>query len=143
MDAKQYLRQLNTLQRRVDYDIMQAEHLDSQTRRITQVLSSNRSGGTGSNDKMGDSIAALMDWKAKLEDDAAEMTAMLLEAKELLNKIRKPAYKELLFRRYIVGDTFEDIAESWGQTPRNVYYTHGKALQVFRKLMEENSEKSE
>ena len=92
MDAKPYLRQLTMLQRRVDYDIVQAERIDSQTKRITQVLSSNRSGGTGSNDKMGDSIAALMDWKTQLEDDAAEMTAALLEAQDLLNKIRKPEF---------------------------------------------------
>lgn len=92
MDAKPYLRQLTMPQRRGDYDIVQAERIDSQTKRITQVLSSNRSGGTGSNDKMGDSIAALMDWKTRLEDDAAEMTAALLEAQDLLNKIRKPEF---------------------------------------------------
>ncbi len=126
------------IQRKVDYEIMQAERLKNQTERITQVFSSNRSGKTGNTDRLADSIAEMMDMKARLEEDASEMAKKLTKAQTALEKIRKPAFKELLFRRYILGETFEDIAASWGQTPRNVYYTHGKALQVFQKIMEES-----
>lgn len=138
MEAKEYLRGIRACQRRVDYELARAEQEDDRTKRITQILSADNVQRTAvADDKTGDAIAALVDWKRALEADAKDVGEVCQELLRLLAYIKDPVHHEILFRRYINGETFEQIADAIGCSIRKVGYQHGDALKEFQEVLDE------
>ena len=142
MDAKEYLRGIRQYQRRVDYELARAEQEDDRTRRITQILSADNVQRTAvAEDKTGDAIAALVDWKRALEADAQEVADVCSELLRMLQYVKNPVHHEILFRRYVNGETFEQIADAMGYSIRNIGYRHGDALREFQEILNDEAKR--
>lgn len=80
-----------------------------------------------------------IDLKNELDQDIDHFYDLKKEANALLNKLLdvNMRYYDVLHRRYILFDTLEDIAADKYYSYRWVCELHGRALQAFDKILQE------
>ena len=72
---------------------------------------------------------ALVDYETEAEKLLQEMNRARQTAENFIADAPDQAQREVLTRRYIIGQRWEDIAESMNYSLRRVYQLHGYALQ--------------
>ena len=88
-------------------------------------------------DKLGDTIAKIVDLQQEINQDVDRFVDMKREAARMMKKIKKPEFFQVLHKRYILGESLEQITFDMGYTHRGMCYLHGRALQAFGKVLEE------
>ncbi|MCQ2434690.1 MAG: hypothetical protein MJ062_05585 [Oscillospiraceae bacterium] len=97
-------------------------------------------GGTGgshsASDKLGAAVARLVDAEneAAMELDALRKT--MCEVDAVIRKVPDERYRNLLYRRYICGETFEEIAVAMHYSWRQIIRLHGNALLAAKDVIE-------
>ena len=71
----------------------------------------------------------LADYETELNNAVAEMVRCRKTAERIINSVEDRTQREVLTRRYIIGQRWEDIAECMSYNLRHVYKIHGAALQ--------------
>lgn len=126
MTAKDYLRQIYRLDRRIELDRRKIEKL----RAVLDYKPPSGGSGSGSSaDRIPDTLAKIIEY----EEQAKRLTKRYIE---LYNEIEKaiaavsdPVLREVLERRYLLYQKWEEIADAMHRDLRWVYRLHGKALQ--------------
>lgn len=72
----------------------------------------------------------LADYKAEAERLLKEMSSARERTERLINTVTNPVQREVLTRRYIIGQRWEDIAESMNYSRQHVTRLHGYALKT-------------
>ena len=70
----------------------------------------------------------LADYEAELNSAAAEMIRCRKKAEDIIASVDDGTQREVLTRRYIVGQKWEDIAERMNYSLRRITQLHGIAL---------------
>lgn len=87
----------------------------------------------GTHEKDGNSVErayrCLADYAEDVDKLMQEMIAARQRAEVLIASVSDAVQREVLTRRYIIGQRWEDIAESMNYSLRRVYQLHGYALQ--------------
>ena len=87
----------------------------------------------GTHEKNGNSVerayCCLADYAADVDKLMQEMIAARQRAEVLIASVPDAVQREVLTRRYIIGQTWEDIAESMSYSRQHVTRLHGYALQ--------------
>ena len=87
----------------------------------------------GTHEKNGNSVerayCCLSDYAADADRLMQDMIASRQRAEVLIASVPDAVQREVLTRRYIIGQQWEDIAESMNYSLRRVYQLHGYALQ--------------
>ena len=76
----------------------------------------------------------LSDYAAETDKLMQEMIAARQRAEVLIASVPDAVQREVLTRRYIIGQTWEDIAESMNYSRRQITRLHGYALQSIMSL---------
>lgn len=149
MKAKQYLNQIRQLEKKCE--ILQ-DAIDDICVSIEAVDVSIRSSwpdgqphGTGRTDPVGSKAARdvdsqimerrlelkrkLLDYKLELSRRQTEYSEARQDAIRILDKVEDGILHDLLYRRYIKGESFERIAVEIGYSWRHTIRLHGDALQ--------------
>lgn len=71
----------------------------------------------------------LADYNTEADRLFREFTAARKRTEELISSVPDSVQREVLTRRYIIGQRWEDIAVSMNYSLRRVYQLHGYALQ--------------
>lgn len=138
LEAKEYLQQIRRCDTIINSKLAEVDALYGMITRITPVLKDDAgSGGGGSQDKIGNALAKIVDLKNDINRDVDNFVDLKREATALLEKLKNPQHYQILHGRYILYQTFEQIAADMGRTYRWVCILHGRALQAFTKEMEE------
>lgn len=67
-----------------------------------------------------------------------EYTALVQKAEELIGKLEKERFREILTRKYLNGESWKTIRDKMGyRDEKSVYRCHGYALKAFSELMKE------
>jgi len=137
MTAKEYLQQIYSISKRV-------ERLEAQREAIRQEMYSIKSpAGSMTADRVqssmtGDRIEKLIARVDKLERHIViEKTNLIKYQEKIVKQIEampSERQKDLLHRRYVRFDKWEQIAVDMDMSTRHVYRLHGEALQSFAKL---------
>lgn len=72
----------------------------------------------------------LADYKAEADKLLKEMSSAREHTERLINTVANPVQREVLTRRYIIGQRWEDIAESMNYSRQHVTRLHGYALKT-------------
>ena len=72
----------------------------------------------------------LADYKAEADKLLKEMSSARERTERLINTVANPVQREVLTRRYIIGQRWEDIAESMNYSRQHVTRLHGYALKT-------------
>lgn len=135
-EAKIFLMQVKLYDTKINAKLEELHHLKDMVIKITPTLSDTQGGGSGSQDKLGDAIAKIMDLEAEIDQSVDIFVDEKKAVADVLEKIDNPDQYNVLHSRYVQYKTFEQIACDMHMTYRNVCYIHGKGLNTVTRLME-------
>ena len=136
-EAKKYLERIKWLDVLIDSKLEELEKLNSLVKRITPVMSAASGAGGGNQDRLGDTVAKIVDMRNEIDKATDVFIDMKREAIALLERIERPEYYQVLHKRYIQYKSLENIAVELNYSWRWVCKLHGRALQAFEKVLEE------
>lgn len=136
--AKRYLLRMKQCDARINAMQDKIDDLYDQATRITPMLKQDIvSGGGGSHDKVGDAAAKIVDLREEINRQIDYYVDLQREANDLLNRLQDHVHYTILYRRYMLGDSFAVIAAEIGKGERQTYSLHGEALVALSALLME------
>lgn len=137
MNSKQFLKKIRLYETRIDAKLNEKQHLKDLVTSITTTLKDDAGfGGSGSQDKLGSIVAKMVDLEAEIDADVDSLVDAKKEINDLLDKIDDCDIYEILNKRYVLFETWEQIAFEMHMSYRHVLRLHGKALKIVSVLME-------
>lgn len=134
MTTKEYLNQIERLDKMITNKLSEIYQLKIMACSITVSGDSERVQTSGNQDKLGSTIAKIVD----LERETDELVDSLVDKrKEILSQIdnmKNIDHYDVLHKHYVERRTFQDIADSENWSIRQVFNIHGRALQEFEKM---------
>lgn len=134
MTTKEYLNQIERLDKMITNKLSEIYQLKIMACSITVSGDSERVQTSGNQDKLGSTIAKIVD----LERETDELVDSLVDKrKEILRQIdnmKNIDHYDVLHKHYVERRTFQDIADSENWSIRQVFNIHGRALHEFEKM---------
>ena len=134
INAKEYLKSIRKLDRTIKIKTEELYSLQSNLAQISsqgvneRVLSSNTSDTMKTVDK-------IVDMQVEIRREICELVQIKKEARNKINQLPDIRYIDILTDYYINCKTWEQVAEDMNLDLRWVYRLHGRALQVFEKIL--------
>ena len=124
----QYLRRYQAIERRVDRSLEERERWRARAEKITPAHTG-MPGGGGGEDRMQQAVEKICEIEAQLDADIDLLVETKKEIVRAIGTVEEPRYREVLERRYLDGDTWEQIAVDMHYSYQWVCHIHGRALQ--------------
>ena len=141
MKAITYLKQIEMMDAQIESDLLEITRLETLATKTTATLGNERVQSSGSQEKMADCVAMIVDMRNKLNEDIDKFLSLKMEARELIANACEPDCCKLLHKRYFHYWTWEKIAFEMGYTYQWVSDgrkgLHGKALWQLQKALDE------
>lgn len=126
MTTKDYLRQIYRLDRRIELDRRKIEKL----RAVLDYKPPSGGSGSGSSaDRIPDTLAKIIEYEEQAERLTKRYIELYIEIEKAIAAVSDPVLREVLERRYLLYQKWEEIADAMHRDLRWVYRLHGKALQ--------------
>lgn len=135
-DAKAYLRKIELLDAHINNKLSDLHQLRTMVTKITATISPVAVSGSGSQDKLGDAVAKIVDLQTDINKQIDEYVDLKREISAVLEKMDDPDQVKVLHKRYFEYKPWERIACEMKYSFRNVCYIHGKALQAVETILE-------
>lgn len=134
MTAKEYLRQLWCLDRRIDIKCKELEKLRAEVGIRQMPDNQDRVTGSGCpQDHVADTVIRITQMEEcldKLIDRYVDLKKKIIEQ---IDGMENQTYQDILTCRYILMYTWEDVAKTMKYEVRHCTRLHGRALQAFAK----------
>lgn len=127
MTNKEILENYKILDLAISNREAEIERLEARATRVSASSGSSQGGGTS--DKVGITAALLADERIALQSDVAKLIELKKEAKRIIGLIPDMSDRELVWMRYILGYTYETIAEKSFYCSKQVYNKICNALE--------------
>ena len=137
MKAKDYLMQIRLLDVRIDANIEELERLKAMATKVTSALQGDVVSRSRGADTMANAVAKIISLQETINRDVDAYVDLKQAALDLLSKVDNPTHYSILYGRYILYKTWEQIACDIGFTYQWVCQLHGVALQEFEKRLEQ------
>ena len=133
--AQEYLRQVRLCDIHINSLLEEKAQMEALALKVTSSWSSEHVSGSGSQDKLGDTVSKIVDLERKIDKAVDKFVDKKAEVKAILEQIQNPDHLELLLKVYIHYETLEKVACEMNMTYRNACYIHGRALQAVEALL--------
>ena len=127
MNAKEFLSRGINLERRVETITDQIEHYKSIVNKCT-VTYSDSPKSTTSSYRLEDCTQKIMDLQSELCEAVADLVDVTCDIARTISKVENYDYEDLLVKRYVLGETWEKIAEEMNYSEQHIHRLHGEAL---------------
>ena len=134
MGIKQYLKQAFTIDRLIKAKITHIQHLQDKLDWVGSLPTTTKVQQTSPKDKMGDTVAALLDAITETKTDIKRLTELQKDITTMIARIENTDLQLVLYERYINFKKWEDIAVDNNYSIRAVYNLHGKALREIKSV---------
>lgn len=135
-EAKDYLLQIRLLDTQIDCMLSNVDGLRDSLLRITPVLKQDVVTGGSSHDRMSTTIAKIVDLEKEINAKVDTLIDRKAQVIRLLEKVRNPDYLKVLQLKYIEYESLEEIAVEMHYSYRWIKKLHGRALQIFAKILD-------
>lgn len=142
-DPKDYLMQIRILDIKIDSMLDTLDNLRASVLRITPVLKQDVVSGGSAPDRMSSTMAKIVDLQNEINQTIDRYVDEKANIIRLLDQIHIPDYLQVLQKRYIEYQTFEEIAADMHYSYRWICKLHGRALQAFGRLLNQEEEQEE
>lgn len=136
MEAKEYLKGIKKADTIINEKLKELDQLRGMRYKVTQTLKPVMVSGGGTHGGFTDASDSLIDLEREIDRDIDRFVDLKREAGSLLAQLENPLHYQVLHRRYIMGETFEQIATEINYTYRWVCIIHGRALEAFQKVLD-------
>lgn len=126
MTAKEYLSQVRKMDSRLKLIGLKVEKLRSALDYRSPALEGSGSGSSA--DRLPDTISLIVDYEQQAEELRQEYIAKYKEIDRSIAAVPDPVLREVLERRYLLYQRWEQIAEEMHRDLRWIYRLHGRAL---------------
>lgn len=137
IDAKEYLQQVELLDARINNKLQELTRLKELTRQITATLKEDVVARSGNQDKLGETIAKIVDLENEINEAVDVYVDKRREIGALIDTIDAADQVTVLHKLYFEFKSWPDIAKEMYMSERNAQYIHGRALVSVRKLLKE------
>lgn len=135
IEPKKYLQQIHIYDSHIITKLEELQHLKEMALRITPTLKDDVVSGGGSQDKLSDAVAKIVDLEVEINRDIDRYVNAKQEISATLGKLTDPDQLRVLHMRYVQYKTWEQIACEMGFSYRWVCTIHGRALQEIEKIL--------
>ena len=141
MTAKEFLQSVRRANTDADRQISRLEHYREAAGYGTGKREATRISGTSQRSRVEDNVCAMIDYErehqlmGRANDAVDEFIDRRKTACDIIALIPRERYREVLYRYYIDGLTWSQVAEQMGDSLRTIYRLHGWALVVFERVM--------
>lgn len=125
-EVKAYLRQAYKLDKRLQREQMKLEKLRSAIEYRSPSFEG--AGGHGSGDKIGSAVTSIIERGQRVDELTALYTMRYKEIDDAIHTMDDDILVEVLERRYLLYQKWEEIADSMNYTVRHITRLHGQAL---------------
>ena len=125
-EVKDYLRQAYKLDRRLQREQMKLEKLRSAIEYRSPSFEG--AGGHGSGDKMSAAVTSIIEHGKRVDELTALYIMRYKEIDDAIHTMDDDILVEVLERRYLLYQKWEEIADSMNYTVRHITRLHGQAL---------------
>ena len=133
MTTKQYLNQIDRINRMINNKLAEIYQLKTMVCSISVSANEDKVQSSSDKDKLGSAVAKIVD----LENEINKAIDIYVDKKERIvsqiDSIKDIMEYQVLFSRYIEHKTFEQIAEDNDYSVRQILRIHGNALVEFEK----------
>lgn len=133
MTTKDYLKQIEHLEKKIKNKTKEMFEMRVLASSISISNDADRVQSSGSKDKLGDSVAKIVDIENEISEIVEEYTKQRQKIIQQIDTMSEMNYYDVLYERYVNGESFDYIASSMGYCTRQVLRIHGEALLEFEK----------
>jgi DNA-directed RNA polymerase specialized sigma subunit len=137
--AKRFLHGYRALIARRDSLMREIDSLRETITGTTVQLKQDVVTGSGASDRMGETVARIIDAEEALGGAIEEINKRLTEILRAIDSVHDETQKAVLTMRYIEGMTWQNIALRISYEERQTYVIHGRALQEINCWLKERS----
>ena len=134
-EAKEYLERIRKQDKAIDKKLDELANLNSIVNRITPVMNMAGAAAGGNQDKLGATIAKIVDLQEEINRDVDILVDKKREAYQILYKLEDEIYYKILEMRYLQYMTFEQIAVELNCSRRWAEIKNGRALEEYDRLL--------
>ena len=127
MTAKEYLMQYRQIEKEINRLLEERARWAALAEKMTPSLSG-MPGGAGGGDRLGETVAKIVDLEREIDAKVDELMGHYRKIREAVSQIPDAKEREVLLRRYMQGQSWEEIAERMGVTERWVYQVDRKSV---------------
>lgn len=132
MTAKEYLRQLWQLDREIEIKYQELEQVRSGIGIRAQPDPNENVGHSGNtSDPVADAAVKIATMEQQLNRKIDRLITLRQTITEQIDGLDNRTYRNILTCRYVLMQTWDQVAESVGYNERQCYRIHGRALQEF------------
>lgn len=134
INAKQYLRDIKHMRRRLDRLRQRRAHLHLDVSFGGIDYSADRVQSTPKN-KLEEAMVRLSERMEALDNDIATLSIDIDDRISSIEKLNNDTHKSVLYKRYVENKTFEEISVEMGYVYNYTCNLHGDALSELSKLL--------
>lgn len=140
MTAKEFLRQVRLIDRRIDSKLGMLTRLRALATKATAVLSDMPRSDSPNLQQMESTVVNIIDLENEINRIIDGLVDLKREVLRVIQCVRDPEYQALLEMRYLGFMTWEDIASGFGCDVRSVYRMHERALRAVNSVLRERGD---
>lgn len=135
MTAEEYLRQLWNLDREIEIKYRELEKLRAQIGIRQMPDNQDRVVGSGCpQDQVADTVIKIVQMEERLNRSIDKLIDLKAKVTRQIDGMENRTYRNLLTCRYVLMQSWEEVAETVGYSVQNCYIIREKALQEFYRL---------
>lgn len=127
MTSKEYLLQYQRIEREIDRLLEEKAKWEALAEKVTPTPSK-APGRAGSGDRLGEAVAKIVDLEQDIDEQVDRLVDLRREIERAVSRIQDSKEREVLLRRYIQGQRWEEIADVLEMEVRRIYQLHKQAL---------------
>ena len=134
MDTKQYLSQIERLDKMIQNKLSEIYQLKTMACSVTASNDSERVQTSSDKDRLGSTVAKIVDLEKETDRLVDRFVDLKKEIMSIISMIKSERHREILFKKYLEQKSLYEIAEELGMTDRGCKKAHKRALEEFEKI---------
>ena len=126
MCAKEYLQQAYIIDKKIKLDLQKLEAAKASLQ--CRAVNYDRVGTSTNKNGIEEAIARVMDFENHINSEIKSLTELRSKIEKDIASVSDPTFQEVLTRRYLMYQKWEQIAEEMNYGVRHVFKLHLKAL---------------
>ena len=134
-EKKEYLKQVYRIEKHVENLVIERKNILTLLEKCTSTTAGYESDGSTSGTHANNAenniinyISALQDYERKLRTQITEMLIATEKLKQIIENVPNYEHRQILYKRYVCFQKWEQIAVDMNYSIRRIYQIHGEAL---------------